>query len=310
MWLKRFTHYLLQHRWATLALTFLIAFVPFIGSFGILIAAFVTLRKGVVEGAILTLAATLPCGLSLYHLGNHDLASTPALILLGVGATALINVLTWTFAVLLRRHQSWSSLFQLSALLSVLAVSIVHLVYPDISEWWVNVLTRQAQLVAGTLKNASAGMIDQQAQVEAIKLVSEYATGMLAATVLFFTMTQLVVARWWELVVFQSGSLRKELQSIRLSHLAGILFIVSLVLAYYGNIVVIDVMPILYLLFSVTGLCIIHFVFGLMRTPATWIWMLLIYAILVFTVPASFFFLSVLGLIDIWLDIRKRLKTV
>jgi hypothetical protein len=311
MWLKRYTHYLLQHRWVTLAITFLITFVPIVGSFGSLIATLVTVRKGVVEGAVLMLAATIPYGLSFYFTASHEVNVVPAIAWVALSVTVLINVLAWVFAVMLRRHNSWSTLIQLGALFGVLVVSVVHLAFPDIAAWWMQQLTQQAALITGKLKNASGGMLDQQAQADAIKLSSEHMTGVIVAVVLFLAMTQLVVARWWQMLVFQTTSLRKELHHIRLSHLAGVLFLISLALAYYGNgnRVVLDIMPILYLLFSTAGLSVVHFIFGLMRSPVVWIWMLLIYTILVFTVPASIFFLSVLGLIDIWLDIRKRLKT-
>lgn len=312
MWLKRFTHYLLEHRWVTLAVTFVITFVPIVGSFGSLVATLVTIRKSVVEGAVLMLAATIPYGLSLYFTGNHEINVVPAVAWAALCVTVLINVLAWVFAVMLRRHNSWSTIIQLAALLGVLVVSVVHLVYPEVAAWWMQQLTQQAALITSKLKNASGAMLDQQARTDAIKLSSEHMTGVLTAVILFLAMTQLVVARWWQSVVFQAASLRKELHHIRLSHLAGVLFLVSLALAYYGNgnRVVLDIMPILYLLFSTAGLSLIHFVFGLMRSPVAWVWMLLIYTILVFTVPASIFFLAVLGLIDIWLDIRKRLQTV
>ena len=66
MSLHRLTAYLLKHRWQALALTFVCTFIPVLGTLSILLAALVTLRKGVIEGAAFTLAAVLPYCISAY----------------------------------------------------------------------------------------------------------------------------------------------------------------------------------------------------------------------------------------------------
>src|SRR5579863_6741690 len=99
MRLQRFTNYLLAHQWQALLLVFAITFVPFIGMLGILIAALFTLRKGVLEGALLTLAATLPYIISFFISSDHSTASI--VIWAAIGVAVLSNVLTWAFAVML-----------------------------------------------------------------------------------------------------------------------------------------------------------------------------------------------------------------
>ena len=54
--------------------------------------------------------------------------------------------------------------------------------------------------------------------------------------------------------IYNPGSLRKELHRIRLSQLAGLLFLISMVFSYLGNSVVLDIMPVLYMLFCAAGL--------------------------------------------------------
>jgi hypothetical protein len=219
--------------------------------------------------------------------------------------------LTWAFAVMLRRKTSLSLILQIAALVGVLVISIVHLAYPSVVEWWGNQLNsyyHQAQAMAGVLKNSVPS--SRNLQLEAINATKHYATGLMVTAVLFNALFQLIVARWWQAIIYKPGSLHKELQGIRLSQLAGILFVVSLIFSYLGNSVISDIMPVLYVLFGVAGLSLVHYLFGLTNTPMGWFWLSVLYLTLIFTFPTSLVVISMLGLLDIWLDARKRFKHV
>lgn len=308
MWLKRFTDYLLRHRLQTILLTFFITFIPVIGILGILIAALITLIKGVVEGAILTLAATLPYLISFYATTTNE-ATIPLAVWAAIGVAVLSNVLTFVFAVMLLRKTSWGLIIQIAALLGVLVISIVHLLYPSVTEWWGNQLQSyytQAQLMTGMLKNSAT--TSNELKTETVNITKHYATGLMVAAILFNAILQLIIARWWQAAVYHPGILRKELHNIRLSHLAGILFIISLIFSYLGNSVVSDIMPVLYILFGSAGLSLVHYFFGLRKSPTVWVWVIVFYLTLILALPMSLIFLSLFGLIDIWLDIRKRFR--
>jgi hypothetical protein len=310
MWLKRLSYYLLEHQWLTLALVFFGTFVPFIGTIGILIAALVTLRKSLWEGAILTLAATLPYLVSFY-ISQKGGSSISFVIWIGVGVAVLSNILTYIFAVMLVRRVSWSNLLQIAALLGVLVVSVIHLVYPDVANWWGHQLQSyyiQAQTATDGL--VKAPMVSPEAQIEAVNAGKQYATGLMISAILVVAIIQLIVARWWQAFIFQPGMLGRELHHIRLSKLAGFLFMVSLVLSYLGNSVVFDIMPILYLLFGAAGLSLIHYGFGLMHSPSVWFWLAILYVTLIFSIPVSLVMVGFLALLDIWLDLRKRFKRI
>lgn len=134
MRLKRLTSYLLQHRWQTVLLTFLITFVPFIGTLSILIAALGTLVEGLIFGTLLTLAATLPYIISFY--ASSLQSGVPIVIWVAVSVAVLSNLVTYIFAVMLNKQANWSVILQIAALLGVLVVSVIHLIYPDVADWW------------------------------------------------------------------------------------------------------------------------------------------------------------------------------
>jgi len=311
MKLKRFTNYLLEHRLQAVLLTFGFTFIPVVGVLGILFAALVTLRKGVMEGAILTAAATLPYVFS-FMLASHDPDALPLVLWTAVGVAVTSNILTWLFAVLLYRQMTWSGILQVVALVGVLIISVVHLVYPNVADWWSTQLTsyytQAASMMSGVLKSSSG--VPSDAQLESIKVTKNYASGMIVAAVLLNAVLQLVVARWWQAVLFAPGMLRRELHNIRLSPLAGALFGLSLVFAYLGNSVVLDVMPILYLLFASAGLSVFHYFLGLMVSPTRWFWIAVLYVTLLFAMPTSMVFVAMVALLDIWLDLRRKLRKI
>jgi hypothetical protein len=310
MWLHRFTKYLLTHRWQALVITFLTAlistFIPILGIISIAIAALMTLLKNAIEGAIFTAAATLPYFLAVFYTPQIPLA-----LWAGVGVAVVSNVLTYVFAIMLLRKTSWSQLIQIAALIGVFVVSVLHLIYPHLADWWGTQLQAyyaQAKDALNLIASNSGDRKNDQYLLETINITKQYATGLMAAAILFNAVLQLIVARWWQAIVFVPGLLKMELHNIRLSQLAGILFILSIGLAYWGNSVVLDIMPILYLLFAMAGLSLIHFSFALMHSKTRLFWLAIVYLALIFSLPTSVFFIAMIGLLDIWFDLRHKLK--
>ena len=191
-------------------------------------------------------------------------------------------------------------------------ISVIHLIYPEVADWWgvelQSYYQQAATLAPDVLKSSAATATPNESQLDAISITKQYATGLMIAAVLFNALLQLIVARWWQATIFNPGSLRVELHNIRLSQLAGILFIVSLVLSYLGNRVVLDIMPVLYILFTAAGLSLIHYLFGLAHSPTKWFWMSVLYVGLIFTLPISMLLVAMGAFIDIWADVRKRFR--
>lgn len=326
MWLQRVADFLLKHQWWALLITFAVTLLPVVGVAGILVAAFITLMKGPAKGGLFTLAATVPIFLSYYFSGSHDMATeAPIFVWAAICVAVISNLLTWVFAVMLQRQASWTNILQVAALLGVLVVSIVHLVNPSITDWWGKELLslyKQAANAAKEVVSASAVTTAAnpsaiaaegaatEVQIETINFTKLYATGTFAAMILFNALLQLIAARWWQGQYYQRSILQSELHNIRLSRLAGFLFIASLVVWYLGNGVVVDIMPILFCLFAIAGLSVIHYAFGLVNTPMTWFWLTLVYLTLIIARPGSFILLAMVALLDIWFDLRKRMGKV
>jgi len=317
MKLQRFTEYLLANRLRAVLLLAVFSLIPVVGMLGVLFAGFVTLRKGAVEGAMMTVAATLPIVIKfLLMTAGHDSPLSPMVLWTAISFLVICNTLTWLLAVLLYRQMTWSAILQLAALVGVLVISVVHLAYPDVADWWGTQLTQLTASASESAASALSGVMQDsaklpsEAQIEAINEAKNYASGMIVMFLLLNAVMQLIVARWWQAVLYAPGMLRRELHHIRLSNLAGVLFLLSQVLAWQSNSVVLDILPILYLLFVCAGLSVIHYFLGLMVSPTRWFWVVLLYVMIYYTMPASMMLISLVALMDIWFDLRKRLRKI
>jgi hypothetical protein len=308
---KRLTHYLLEHRLRAVLLTFGFTFIPVVGVLGILFAALVTLRKGIADGAVMTVAATLPYIFS-FMMASHDPSTLPLVLWTAVGVAVASNVLTWVFAAMLYRQMTFSGIMQVAALVGVLIISVIHLAYPDVADWWSMQLTSYYTQAASAMSDvlAKGANLPSDAQLESIKVTKNYASGLIVSAVLLNAILQVVVARWWQAALFAPGTLRRELHNIRLSPLAGALSILSMVFFYLGNSVVWDMMPILAILFTCAGLSVFHYFLGLMQSPTRWFWIAMLYVTLIFAMPISMIFVAMVALLDIWLDLRRKLRKI
>jgi len=292
MLLQRLTQYLLRHRYQTLAFTFFVTFLPVVGVLGILIAAFITLVQGVKEGLLFTLAAIN--------------AVVPFIFWVGLIISVLSVLLVWFFAAMLRQQTSWSSILQMTALLGALVVSVIHLFYPEVSSFWAksigNYFTEVFSSTAQT--SETQGVLTQV--LEATESTKQYLLGVTTSAVLMGVISQLMVACWWQAVLYHPGSLQRGLHSIRLSPMAGILFAMSLVFAYLGNSVISDIIPIICVLFGAAGLSLIHYFLGNMKVKSRWMWLFFLYVVLIYTCPISVMLLAMLAWADVWFDLRKR----
>jgi hypothetical protein len=307
MLLRRFTDFILQNRLQAMAVAFLLSFVPLFGaSLGVLIAALVTLRKGTIEGVLVLSASIVPFLLG-YAMSSS--VSEGPFLLVATETVIAINVLTWLLAIVLRRYANWSIVVEVAALIGAVLICSVHFISPDIQSWWAARLTAYFNKTASLLAQFAPEGINttpKNDSAEMIANIKRYMTGFVIASMIFNALLQLMLARWWQAVMFNPGALRKELQQIRLSYVMVASAMMVSILAYMGNAVGVDLLPILIVAFCAAGLSLIHCI--LILRAAGWFWLLLVYLGVLFVFPIGIVLVAVLGLFDSLLDLRKRLK--
>lgn len=301
MLLARFTDFILRSRLNAFGMTFVIAFIPLIGTVGALMAALVTLRKGAVEGLLVFIAACLPYIIGYYAYAD---ASSGQLAWYAMMVVVVGNVMTWVLAVLLREYQNWALELQFALIVGIVFVATLHFIYPDIQLWWasqMNAYFAKAPMALGQLKG---DVTVNEIQARVVAVAAKYATGFLAVSVLFNALIQLGIARWWQAVLYNPGGLQKELHQIRLSHIAGVFFLLALALSYFSNAIVLDLMPVLYFIFGLAGLSVIHNLLAPAKT--TWLWLLFIYMGIIWLFPISVILIAMVGLLDTYVDVRQK----
>jgi hypothetical protein len=132
-------------------------------------------------------------------------------------------------------------------------------------------------------------------------------TGVLVFLSLFIVITQVILARWWQALVFNPGGLQPELRQIRFSYAMGAIFLIALIGSYINSPVALDCMPVLIGAFCMAGLSLIHCL--LAKNKFAWLWLLVIYLGIIFLYPVVIV-IAIFALFDIALDFRKRFNKV
>lgn len=298
--LRRLTDFILQSRLQAMGVALIVAFIPIVGSLSVVIAAFVTLRKNVVEGFLVLLAASLPICLSLIGYSSAGYSTSFSIIIL----TLLVsNLLTWVLAIILRQYSSWSLILQVTTLLGVIVVVAVHLMFPDVQNWWATQLT---DYFVKTLK--ASGQIDpDQANpdnalvVQVVGFAKQCATGYVVAFIALNAVMQLMLARWWQAVIYNPGGLHEELYQIRMGYAVSVLFAITIVMS--RNALSIDILPVFYLTFGLAGISLAHCLFAKLKFG--WFRLALLYIAILLAGMAP---VAWIALFDTWFDFRKRFK--
>ena len=279
-----------------LTIAFLVASLSMLS---LTIAALVTLKRGILEGALVTIIATSPIVIGdLESLPNFSLSGSELLILMVAS-----NVFTWVFASILRVRSSWSELLQVAGALSIAAVVGAHVIYPDIDHWWELRLTSYFANTLQILGQLNVGDVQAEtAVIDSIVIsVKPYITGAIVSFVACMALLQVLIARAWQSVVYEKGSLRKELLHIRMGYSAGVVFVIALVWSYLGGDMATDVMPILYFIFGLAGFSVMHYKFADINHG--WLYITICYTVITFVgmMPIAMF-----ALLDTWLNFRER----
>jgi hypothetical protein len=296
--LRRATDFILQSRLQAMGVAFVCAYIPYIGSLSVVIAAFVTLRKNAKEGALVFLAATLPSLLTYFatRIDPNDLS----LAMIALSVTIASNVIIWLCAILLKRYENWGLLLDFTILLGIVFIVLIHMMYPDIQNFWSARLTEYFSKIS--INSSDSLTPENQAQI--IAVLSRYAGGLMAASILLNAVLQVVIARWWQGVMYNPGGLREELYNIRLSHVVGVLYVICFAFSYMNYAIAVDIMPILYIMFSLAGLSLMHYILGPRKN--SWLWLLMAYVLIIMSIQKSVMLISIVAFLDIWLNFRSR----
>lgn len=262
---------------------------------GAAVIALVTLRIGTTQGLQVLIVATLLT--VLFYLAAGTQAATVAVTVL------LLWLPCWLVSTVLRQTVNLASATLAAAGLGIIALMLVYGMAGDPAPWWLERLQSfEAELDA-------TGLFPQGVQSrELLADLSRLLTGVVLASLVLSTLCSVLLGRWWQALLVNPGGLRSEFVGLRLGQGAGLLTLVLMLAAQFTQGVASDMAAqsamVLLVPYLLVGLAVVHGV--VMQTGRGSGWLIAVYIMLAI-LPQAALILAGIGLMDTWIDFRRRL---
>lgn len=262
---------------------------------GAAVVSLVTLRIGALQGLLVMVAATVVTML-FYRLMGVPPATIAVTVL-------LLWVPCWLISLVLRRTVSLAGAMLAAAVLGLVALALIYTVAGDPAPWWYEHLL----LIRSALEEA--GLFPQGVSVDALlQDLSRLMTGVVVASLALGAVCSLLVGRWWQAILVNPGGLHSEFCSLRFPQSTGLMVLGLMIVTRFiqgpasdmsAQGVLVMLVPYLF-----AGLAVLH---GLVERQGRGKgWLIAVYALLGI-IPQTALLLSGLGLVDTWVDFRRRL---
>ncbi|AGA34895.1 membrane protein, putative [Thioalkalivibrio nitratireducens DSM 14787] len=287
----------MQGRWRAVgsvaALGALGVFVPPVAILSGAVVGLVALRLGIGQ-------ALFVAGFGSLFLGAVVFALTGGSPLVGVFAGLAQWLPVAAMGEVLRQSVSWRVTLSVAAVVAGALVLTARLVVPDLESAWVAV---GVQMLApfieanGTQAEDLEGVLVQ---------VAPFLTGLLAGIFLLSMVLSLVIARYWQALLYNPGAFGTEFRALQLGP-GPALAMVGLALAgqLLATPLALELAFILAVLFFLQGLAVMH---GLTHARSmNAFWLVGLYVLLVLALPQMFLLITALGAVDGVTRLRERL---
>ncbi len=301
--MKALAAYIVSGRWqATLVVvsgSVLTLLVPPLGSLlncmAAAVVALVTLHIGIKAGLqVMGIATAIT--LLFYQLLGVQLVVALVLIL-------MLWVPCWLTATVLQQTSNLGQSLKTATLFGACLLLLVFMTYGNPAVWWLE----QLQLVEATLTEAGLPF-SVFGDTQLLQQVAALMTGVVLASLVVAVIVSLLLARWWQSVLVHPGAFRDEFYQLRLGFTNGLITLGIMVVARFmqGNVgdfgaQLAMIMLVPYLL---VGLAVLHSL--LTRAGRRSGWLIAVYVLLAI-VPQATLLLAAGGLLDTWIDFRRRL---
>jgi hypothetical protein len=279
---------------ATSVLALLSLILPLLGILSAACVGLVTLRQGAKHGLGVSLLATLACGVLIWISFGNPLPSLGFLIVQWMPILLL--------GLFLRSSRSLNLTIESGLVFGLLVIVGQYLFLGDPTSFW------QTQLEPLVEELVQAGVLPQTDSTEVVQQVAKWMSGMLAAGIFLQLIFSLLMARWWQSLLYNPGGFRAEFHDFRMHRLFGALGVPALLILVMVNREAPSVLGYLALLLLailfIQGLAVIHGVLG--KMGAGTVWLVGFYLLLILVLPQAMMVLATLGLLDIWIDFRSR----
>ena len=258
--------------------------------------ALVTLHVGLMQGLQVLLIAAVVTVLVYQLLGVH--AAVIAMMV------ALLWLPCWVLAVILQVTRRLDQVLKAAVLFGVVLLLAVYGLYGDPVPWWIERLQGLQQLLE------EAGLpLTNLSDEQLLHDIAALMTGLVLASLLLGVLGSLILARWWQSRLVHPGGFREEFCALRLGHAAGLLTLGMMLAARFiegspGELIA-QLAMLLLVPYLLVGLAVVHSLVA--QTARSTVWLAVVY-ILLALIPQATLLLAGGGLLDTWVDFRRRLQ--
>ncbi|WP_455198373.1 DUF2232 domain-containing protein [Kaarinaea lacus] len=259
--------------------------------------ALTTMRAGPKSGLVVMLGSTAFVALLAWMSTDTVL---PGLMLLGVLWLPL-----WLMGWILRETRSLALTMLITGALGILGIVAVYAILGDTASWW------NETLLALSEPALQAGSPLKMEDVEvAMATMSRVMNGIVAAGIVMSSLLALFLARWMQAQLFNPGGFRSEFHELRLGKGAAIfaLLVISLSMLPMDGLssVATEVMIVALSLYVIQGFAVAHGVVAIKKLHVGWL--IGLYMVAIFVMRQLVALMALLGLIDTWVDFRRRIR--
>lgn len=248
----------------------------------------VTLRRGALEGLSVLGCSSVAAGLlGFFVIGNYQFALLYVLVLW---------LPVWLISIVLREGQHLSLAVEIAILLGILGVIGFYLYSDDPAAVWKQVLLQMIP-ANGPVENVQ----------HIVDILKHYMTGVVAAGSVFGLLFGLFLGRWWQAVLYNPGGFKQEFLSLNTQPRLALATIAVAAFAWASSGSVSEVawnitIP-LFVLYTFIGTAVLHSLFANMKLGR---YLVPMFYLTLFLIPHVMLPVVIFGLIDPWLDLRKK----
>jgi hypothetical protein len=264
--------------------------------FSVAALCLVALRNGAAEAARVIIGATVATALMGLVLLGTPVISLTYLFVLWMPA--------YLVSLVLRETGQFSKALEVLVLLGMIAVLGVYMMVDNPSEQW----ALGIQSAIGKISQQQELPVTQEELNAGIEFWSHYITGIVVAGSLATLVVSLILARWWQGLLYNPGGFSEEFAGIRLLPRDAVVFVT---LMFAASILSNDLAEVLWnvdipvlLLFLMVGMSVVQ---GIVKKKSKGRAILIVFYLAVFFVPHLIFPIVLIGLSDVWMDWRQRL---
>jgi len=266
------------------------------------VVGLVTLVQGPKEGMLNAFAAT-----TLIVLLSGILVMQPTMQAAGFFVLLWLPIV-WVLALVLYQSRSLALTLLVTALLGGVIVLTAYGLLDDPAQWWYS----QTEQLVPVMKQAGVEIPDEAAFDANMREASHIMTGTLAAFISLGLALSLLIARWWQSEVTRPGAFGEEYRNLRLGSTAAVVATLLVLSAWITSggfaEMAANLLLVVLALFMFQGLALGHA--AVKQFSDNQAWLLMMYVVMVFTIPYGLLLAAVLGVLDNWFDFRARFRNI